>query len=385
MAAFANKALISPAVLGWAMDRASVSAGELAKAAGTSEKVVEAWLAGGRKPSFPQLRAAASRLRVPFGVLFLAEPPVEQLPIPDLRTLQGTGVIEASVDLRDVILATLRRQRWLSEYLRESQADPVDVVGRAGPDPQVDEVAADIREHLDLTDPSQRPARVDEFLRALVRRTEDLGVNVSRSGVVGNNTHRPLDVEEFRGFCISDDYAPFIFINGADVQSAQAFTLVHELAHIWRGDSGISGPEVAGAPPVEAFCNRVAAEVLVPAVAFVSAWDADVPIEDAVQAVARRFRVSRFVAAIRAFESGLIGRTDLEQLLDKYRQEGRRGSAGGGGDFYRTLIARNGRSFTSGVVEALSRQHVLVRDAAGLLEAKPGHLRKLRQEVSQNG
>ncbi|HMM61712.1 MAG TPA: ImmA/IrrE family metallo-endopeptidase, partial [Candidatus Rifleibacterium sp.] len=83
-------------------------------------------------------------------------------------------------------------------------------------------------------------ANWESFFNILVERSEQAGIIILRSGKVGNNTHRTLDVKEFRGFVIYDELAPFIFINGADAKAAQIFTLVHELAHVWLGASGVS-------------------------------------------------------------------------------------------------------------------------------------------------
>lgn len=385
MIAHKHRADIEPALLTWAMERAGVERIDLAKAANTSELVVEKWISGETKPTFPQVRRLAARLRMPLGFLFLSNPPSEELPIPDFRTVRGTSLREPSLDLRDAILATMRKQQWLSEYLERNSADPVDFVGQAADVSSWHALASNIRSSLDLHGQSARPSRGTDFLRLLILRVEELGVHVARNGVVGNNTSRPLDVNEFRGFCLSDSYAPFIFINAADSHSAQVFTLIHELVHIWRGDSGVSGSSLAHAPPIEAFANRVAAEVLVPGEAIVEIWSSELSPENMVERVARRFRVSRYVAAIRAFESQLVSRPKLEELLTQYDLEDRRPSASEGGDFYRTLVVRNGKTFTREVLEALRKQHVLIRDAAGLLEARPAHLKKIREAVSLGG
>jgi Zn-dependent peptidase ImmA (M78 family)/transcriptional regulator with XRE-family HTH domain len=379
----ANPAFIEPVVLSWALRRANTTRADLASSAGTSEAIVDAWLEGSRKPTFPQARKIATKLKVPFGFLFLSDPPPETLPIPDLRTLAGAGVREPSIDLRDVVLATMRKQEWLSDQLRRSQAEVVEVVGM-GRGATSDEVAAQIRERLRLDGGGPRPARSDEYLRILVEKAEGIGVNVLRNGVVGNNTHRPLSVAEFRGFCISDPYAPFIFINGADAPNGQIFTLVHELAHIWRADTGVSGGPEGQQSDVEAFCNRVAAEVLVPASAFNAFWNSSLPLDEAIDVASSHFRISRYVVALRAFESGIITRDQIDDLIGEYQAAGRGGTSSGG-DFYRTLVARNGRSFTTGVVEAVGRQSVLVREAAGLLDAKPGQLPRLAQMLQQSG
>lgn len=325
----------------------------------------------------------AARLRLPFGFLFLPNPPPEELPIPDFRRIAGTsGTPSISVDLRDVVFAVMRRQEWLSEFLRESHADPVPVVGEANDSDSATVVAGSIRAALNLSGRSSRPGNAEALMRDLVQRVESLHVNVLRSGIVGNNTHRPLRLDEFRGFALSDAFAPFIFVNGVDAIQAQAFTLIHELAHIWRGDSGISGNVTEGSDSAEAFCNKVAAEVLVPGAEFREVWSSEVSLPDAIRLASQHFRISRYVVAIRAFESGLIDRATLTSLLVEYRSETYRTASRSGGDFYKTLIARNGRVFTSTVVDAVGSQRVLVRDAASLLEAKPAQLPRLGRELS---
>src|SRR5690606_2778683 len=112
----------------------------------------------------------------------------------------------------------------------------------------------------------------EAYMRDLVQRIEALGVLVMRSGMVGNNTFRKLSVREFRGFALVDDFAPVVFINTSDCPEARLFTLIHELAHIWLGQSGISDSEPANHHQTERLCNAVAAEFLVPVSEFMPRW-----------------------------------------------------------------------------------------------------------------
>ncbi len=341
----------------------------------------EQWLNGTKQPSFRQALSIAKRVRLPFGYLFLDNPPPDNLPIPDLRTLNGDLSQDLSVDLRDVILSTLLKQEWLSEHRESSGSQPIKIVGSASADSNSSSVATNIRRWLGLLAPSQRGSNPESFLRELIKVIENGGVSVLRSGVVGNNTTRTLKIDEFRGFAISDKYAPFIFINSVDSKSAQIFTLIHELAHIWRGDSGISGGIDSDGSSVETFCNKVAADVLVPPTEFARIWSKELELQEAIKQATKHFHASRYVIAIRAFESGFISRQQLTQLLAEYSLEAINKRSSKGGNFYKTLIARNSRTFTQNVLNAVSRQQLLVRDAASLLDAKPSHLPRISKEI----
>ncbi|MCT7655415.1 ImmA/IrrE family metallo-endopeptidase [Oceanimonas sp. NS1] len=190
------------------------------------------------KPTFKQAQKLAKVMHVPMAYFYLHKPPEEKLPIPDLRTVEGSRIVEPSLNLRDVVKEVIQRQEWYKDYLKLQGEEELPFVGRFTVRDDVGVVVNDIRETLGLERP--RAGTWDEYFRLLIERVESAGILVMRSGVAGNNTHRKLDVSEFRGFAIADKNAPAVFINSADAPTARLFTFIHELAHIWIGSSGVS-------------------------------------------------------------------------------------------------------------------------------------------------
>ncbi|MCY1006148.1 ImmA/IrrE family metallo-endopeptidase [Nannocystis pusilla] len=177
---------------------------------------------------------------------------------------------------------------------------------------------------------------------------------VMTNGIVGNNTHRPLRVEEFRGFTLVDKYAPIIFLNSADAKSAQMFTLLHEATHVWLGVGGISNSDILAPSEskIERFCDRVAAEFLVPEDEFLDAWDLEDDLLDEIRRLSRHFKVSPLVIARRALDLGLLPSHEVHFIRTALYQ-GKAVAAGGGGDFYRTAATRLGERFARLVFTAV--------------------------------
>jgi len=135
--------------------------------------------------------------------------------------------------------------------------------------------------HELLDDEAPRPTSFENYYTQLRNKIEALGVLVMRNSVVGNNVHRRLDRNELRGFAISDDRAPVIFINTTDTPQAQIFTLLHEFAHLLLGESGVSDLSPHNPRKIERACNRLAAEFLVPSADFSELWRKDLKIRGA--------------------------------------------------------------------------------------------------------
>lgn len=382
-------ALISPEVLRWARERSQLDLERLAEKIHVQANNLERWEQGEAKPTFKQAENLAKALHIPFGFLFLPHPPVEALPIPDLRTAGNHSAPSLSPDLLDLLADVQRKHDWYRDYLLEQGAEPLPFVGRFGLDVAPAVVATDLVGTLGLTLPDREAAaNWGTFLRVLMTKAEAVGVWVMRSGIVGNNTHRALKVSEFRGFAICDAIAPLVFINGADARAAQIFTLVHELAHLWIGQSGISDLSLTQPPNalhsrIERFCNDVAAEVLVPGEDLRERWNAREPLHDNASSLASFFRVSTVVIARRALDLGLIEwpayDTYYQQQAERWRQE--QGKKRSGGDPYRTIPVRNGRRFTEAVLRSAVEQSLLLRDAGRLLGVNPAKIGRLAQEI----
>jgi len=373
-----TQALINPALMSWSRQRAGVSAAELAHSITVKEDKVLAWEAGEAKPTFRQAQQWAERLHVPFGFLFLKEPPREMLPLPDLRTLGSVAPQAPSLDLLDTVRDVLRKQEWYQDYLSEQERQPLPFVGRFSLDVPVVQVVADIRAVLGVGEAQQG----EDYLRTLVTAADAAGVLVMRSGVVGSNTHRKLDVGEFRGFAISDPYAPVVFINIADAPAARLFTLLHELAHIWIGSSGISSVAPSSHRREEVYCNAIAGEFLVPEVRFKALWrEADDWLAQ-LPGLAGVFHVSRLVVARRACDLGFISR-DAYSAFYVAELNLHRAQKSSGGSFYRTAESKNSKRFSRAVLSEALSGRLLLREAGKLLGVQPAKVRTYAEKIDE--
>jgi Zn-dependent peptidase ImmA (M78 family) len=362
---------LQPSVLRWARERAGLDAEALAKKVGLAVDRIRFWEESGEL-RFNQAEKLARVTHTPFGYLYLATPPVEKLPVPDFRTVGSEEVQRPSPELLDVLDEAQRRQDWFRDYLVTNGAEPLPFVGslNIGLSPQV--AAARICAQLGITTELRAQARLwEDALRNEVERIEDSGVLIMRSGIVGNNTHRPLDVDEFRGFALSDRYAPLIFLNAKDAKGAQMFTLMHELVHLWLGLTGVSNLEDTYAPDrdTERFCNAVAAEILVPENELRDRWALARRQADPMASLTAYFKVSSLVLLRRLRDLNFI---DRETFLRRYREEEARfvqiaAQKSGGGDFYRTQRTRSGERFAKALIESTLEGRTPYRDAMRLL------------------
>lgn len=348
---------IRPEMLRWAIKRA----GSNEEKAVMAVPALAGWLSGEKKPTVIQLQRFADRFHVPFGYLFLQEVPEENIPIPMFR---GEAAQAGHFDLNvyDTIMGIRNRQDWLEEYLEENDIDTCRLVDAVNLQTPVGETVSLLRDALRLEPRwAFSLAGAEAAVSLLTKQMEDAGIFMAYNGVVGNNPYRPLKVSECRGFALASKIAPYIFVNSADSKSAQLFTLIHEAAHLMLGVSaGHAGEDTLSHDAVEMYCDRVAAEFLVPATELRSVWNGNIKY------ASRRFKVSEIVVARRAHDLGMLSDEDYRAFWLEYMKRPVARKKGNGGDFYLTSVKRVGRLFAIHVRNAVNNRQLSYTEAYNL-------------------
>ncbi len=358
---------VEPQIIEWALARSGMRQNT------ARYRQYERWAAGHGLPmTFRQLEGLARATHAPLGYFFLSEPPVEEVPIPDFRTFRNQGVHSPSPDLLDTIHEAQHRQDWYRRYAADQEAEPLSFYGSLTVQTPPLDAAALIRESLDFGMESRRRFGTwEEALRGLIDAVEATGVLVMVSGIVGSNTHRVLKPKEFRGFALADPLASLIFVNGADTKAAQIFTLVHELAHIWLGETALSDAAMADSTTNqhELWANRVAAEVLIPMESIRAEYRGSVELPE-LKRLARLYKVSTLVVLKRIQDAQMI---DWDLFLVRYDDELERlreildARSGSGGNYYNTQPLRLSQTFARAVIVDALEGRTMFRDAFALL------------------
>jgi len=384
------RALVTPSVMRWARERARLDVETAANKIKRPEKDIVAWEDGSLQPTMAQARKASEVYKRSLAVFYLPEPPEDFATLQDFRTLPETVSHEYSPELALLVRRLQTRQLWLREFLLTEGHDPLEFIGSASVQLPAGQVAESIRTTLGISIHDQVACDTRrDALNLWVERAEASGIYVCREG--------QIDSKEARGVALTDDIAPFVYVNSNDSYSARLFTLVHELAHLWINVPGLSNLEgvkrqsKTGGAAIEAFCNRVAAQSLMSESEFVSLWnarDSSRTLAVQIDAIADHFNVSGEVVARRLLDRRVIRAIEYEKLRKffylrwlkhKDEEKKKRKESKGGPSFYLQRLHSNGRSFTQTVLGACNAGSVSLRDACAVLNVKVGHLPKLAE------
>jgi Zn-dependent peptidase ImmA (M78 family) len=365
-----DRVSVNSRLLTWAIARAGYDLASF-----TEEHTrVGKWIAGQEQPTIKQLEDFSKKVYVPFGYLFLSEPPREEIPIPFFRTAKkaATSVLN-NINVYDTILMLQQRQDWLREYWQENDRPQLAFVGKFSGQASPQEIVEDIRRTLGLAeDWAIGHPNWEAAVNHLVQTIGENRIIAVFNGVVGNNTRRKLP-PELRGFVLVDEFAPFLFVNNSDYKTAQMFTLAHELAHVWIGKSAAFDLDnlLPANDPTERLCDQVAAEFLVPAAAFARAWQESPDNEDKVPSLTRVFKVSELVIARRALDLGYWDKPKFQEFYQlRYGKFAKSSKKSAGGNFYATESKRISPTFAANVQLALRAGHLSYREAYKLTGMK---------------
>lgn len=368
---------INKDIIEWAIIRNGFSLEEFY----AQNPTVESWIKGEKFPTIKQLESFTHKVHVPFGYMFLPAPPEENISLPFFRTAQKKSTNKVSLNVYHTIQMIQDRQNWLTEYLDELDFPDLEFVGRFSERDSYKEIVADIRKTLQIDlDWASKFSNWEQTLDHLTDKIEEAGIIVTFNGVVGTNPHRVIDVNECRGFVLVNNKAPFLFINSSDAKAAQMFTLIHELAHVWLGESaGFDNENMLPASnPIEIICDKVAAEFLVPETYLLQRWQMNKDFK----ALSRIFKVSQIVIARKALDLELINLTEFQSFYNKYMLDfkQRQSNQASGGNFYATMKKRTSLRFAAFVDNAVKENKLLYRDAYKLTNMKAATYNKFITE-----
>jgi Zn-dependent peptidase ImmA (M78 family) len=390
---------VNPVVLEWARETAGLQLPDAAaKLQISSAQRLAEYEAGERQPSSPLLKKMAKTYRRPLITFYLSQPPIKGETGEDFRNLPqretpNEPLVEAL--LRDVAA----RQAIVRSVLEDEEAEAdreLAFIGSRSLDNGFRQVLSSIEQELGLDRAAYRAqGSADAAFAYLRNKAEAAGVFVLLIGNLGT-WHTNLEVSAFRGFALADPVAPFVVINDQDAKSAWPFTLLHELAHLWIGATGVSG--AWGDSRIERFCNDVASEFLLPA--------QELPALDVVQGMSiedqahkisefagERF-VSRSLVAYRLFLAGRVDHGRWLELAELFRSEWRASrdaakerarARDGGPNYYVVRRHRLGASILQLVDRALGAEIISPTRAAKVLGVKPRSVSTLLQAVHQEG
>jgi len=391
--AIADKAFVTPNVLKWARESAKMTEeNAAAKVSVKVEKLLE-WESGLSQPTINQAQILAKAYKRPFAIFFLSEVPRDFQPLQDFRISGSKPLSTSSVF---IIREIQQKQAWLNELFLDEQEEKLSFVGRFSlkDDPKI--VAKDILDTLKINPASYH---TDNPIKEWIEASEKNGIFISRTSFI--HTRLKLDSDELQGFAISDPHAPFIFINSEDWNAPQLFTLVHELAHIWIAETGISNavePDLKDKGkfhPVELFCNEVAACALMPDVVMAQLGASTFSSAKEVFKAAKQLGVSSFALLVRAQKLEIIPASTYQKLREQAEIEydaylkkeaekklNQKGKAGGP-NYFLLQLNRNSRLFTQTVLDAFRGGIIEPTLASNLLNVQVTKFSKLESQLAK--
>ncbi|WP_415931011.1 ImmA/IrrE family metallo-endopeptidase [Zhenpiania hominis] len=347
---------------------------------------INEWINGDSAPTMKQIESLANFLKIPFGYMFLATPPKTNVMKVEFRSIDNK-LPEVSKNLKDTLLEMDRNQSWMSELRQELGWDKLDIIKNF--DIKVNDKATNVevaklaKKLLGLEEEWYLNHSTNEKAYNYLReKLEDAGILVMQNGVVGFDTHRKLELNEFRAFMLYDDYAPLIFVNGTDSTAGKIFSLMHEFVHIlYQQDDIISESSRVEIKANERKINQIASEVLIPQEVIKAKW---IELENKeelarIDTISKMLKVSSYAVAVKLSEMRMIA-DNIVAVIASRSQNIRRSTSGG--DFYKNYYAKMSSNFLKSVVSQTESGNLSYTYAFKLLGGIKGNVyNQIRGEI----
>lgn len=359
---------VVPSILEWAIKESRINPSIIE----IKQPKLKDWIAQISKPTFVQLKNLSEFLRVPFGYMFLNEPPMHNVFDVEFRTLNNELNERPSKELEDILIDIKYKQNWISEIRKNDGYEPIDLVGycsRKSGNNVVDlNAILDIPKNWFLTQKDE-----DKAFAYLRQKIEDKGIFVMVNGIVIDDTHRKLPIEEFRAFVLVDEYAPFIFINRNDSKKAMIFSLIHEFLHIlFNTDDILNLNDFKDEVDLERKINKLTADFLCPESFIKQNWDNNIDLKENIERFSEILKVSKIVVAIAMNSYQLISnqlveeiKNETDQIIKYYFKETK-----SGGDYYNNKVNRLSERFIDAVINHAETGNLQFTEAFKLLNVK---------------
>ena len=323
---------------------------------------ISEWLDQSSAPTINQIESLSNYLRIPMGYFFLRNVPEEKLPLLQFRTIGSLEEDGASRELLDIISDMETQQEWMRGHLLSHGAESLLIVGSLKNNNSdgacVDYIRKSIGIDLRWAEHCASKREAYNYIREKISAS---GIIVMQNGVVRHNTHRPLNLDEFRAFTLIDDIAPLIFINSTDAEAGKIFSLLHELAHVYMGVSSIYNDNsydqrvYSEYNNIEKACNAIAAELYVPSESFLKAWNnTEFPNKtETIKSLATHFKCSNIVIARRALDHNKISKQVYQEIATETKRNFYIKKDSSGGNFNYTAATKYDKNFINALVSSV--------------------------------
>jgi Zn-dependent peptidase ImmA (M78 family)/transcriptional regulator with XRE-family HTH domain len=389
--------MFNPEIMRWARETAGLNLADAAHRLDISkvERLIS-YESGKEMPSRPVLLKMAKQYRRSLLTFYLETPPTQGNRGEDFRTVTADRTIAGEATL-DALIRDLRaRQSLVHATLEDEDINPIAFIGSTKMSDGIQPTLEAIKTALQMDHHEFRTKRkIDDAFALLRSRAEAIGIFVLLIGNLGSH-HSDIPAETFRGFAISDPIAPFIVINDQDAKAAWSFTLLHEMAHLCLGTTGISG--ASSDKIIEQFCNDVASEFLLPKSELNEfKINSQQSIEDTISLIsdfARDRNVSRSLVSYKLFRVNLISKQYWQSLdiklrelwqQEKIKNKAKEKPKGAGPEYYvvrrhklgKAMLEFANRTVNSGILSPVK--------AAKVLGVKPRSVYPLLVNISRSG